>query len=476
MKSSVFSVTICILFSSLLLASGLEGAKPNIVLLLVDDMGWKDLACYGSDTHRTPHIDQLAEESVRFTQAYAPATVCSPTRAALLTGQSPARLHLTDWIEFGKDFRQPFASMLEAEFEQRLNPAHDSLAEKLKAEGYTTAHIGKWHLGGEGSTPTDHGFDLNIGGTEHGFPPGGFHLPNGLDLPGAHEGEYLTDHLTSRAVELVDQFTRGEKPFFLNFWYYTVHKPIEGKSALAEHYEKTIQPGAHHSNPHYAAMVHSLDESVGRILAALEANGIANETVVILTSDNGGLSHNYGTRDPVTDNYPLRRGKGSAYEGGLRVPLIVRWPGVSAHGVCDDPVIGTDLFATLMAQLGLPHDAPIDGMDLTALLRDPEESLPRQALHWHYPHYHPGGDGPSSIIRMDDWKLIERLEDGSLELYHLTKDPGELWNVARRYPMVAGDLRKRLALWREETGARMPTQNPDYDPARSSEIEWAKTR
>jgi len=446
--------------------------------MLVDDMGWRDLACYGSDTHRTPHIDHLASRGVRFTHAYAPATVCSPTRAALLTGQSPARLHLTDWIDFGKDYVQPHARLTEPDFHQHLAHRHVTLAELLKRDGYATAHIGKWHLGDDDGAflPTKHGFDVNIAGTEHGFPPGGFHLPNRLDLPDARPGDYLTDYLTDRAVELIGQYHQSGKPFFLNLWYYAVHKPIEGKPALVEEYRRRIRPGARHDNPEYAAMVHGLDESVGRILHQLHRLGIADETVVILMSDNGGLSHNYGKRDPVTNNHPLRRGKGSAYEGGLRVPLIVRWPGISTPGVCGEPVIGVDLFATVTRQLALNTTATIDGVDLTPLLRDPRAKLKRDALHWHYPHYHPGGDGPNSVIRRGDWKLIERLEDGSVELYDLDKDPGELWNVARRFPTIASDLLTRLREWKDRVGAQPPTRNADYDPRRASIHHWKSTR
>lgn len=456
---------------------------PNIVLLMADDLGWRDLQCYGSQTHETPYLNQLARQGVRFTNAYAPCTVCSPTRAAMLTGQSPARLHLTDWIEFGKDYVQPFARLGEPDWTQSLPTSATTLAEALQRKGYRTAHLGKWHLG-EGVDPVDHGFDMNVGGTEHGFPPGGFILPNMLDLEGAGEGEYLTDYLTRRSIDWIE--SHRDEPFFLNLWYYAVHKPIEGKAALTNYYQGKIRPGDLHDNASYAAMVHAVDESVGRVLAAIDRLGVADNTVVVFLSDNGGLSHNYGTRDPVTNNYPLRRGKGSAYEGGLRVPMIVRWPGVTPDpaaggaeelsAVCDEPVIGTDLYATVAAALDLEVDQGVlDGADIRPVLSQPSGSLSREAIYWHYPHYHPGADGPFSVIRSGDWKLIHRHSTDAVELYNLAKDPSEAWDVSENYPQQAARLKTQLQTWRKKVGAQMPPTNPNYDPHRVAEHQWVDT-
>lgn len=456
---------------------------PNVVLLMADDLGWSDIQCYGSQTHETPYLNQLARQGVRFTNAYAPCTVCSPTRAAMLTGQSPARLHLTDWIEFGKDYVQPFARLSEPDWTQALPTAATTLPEALRKKGYRTAHFGKWHLG-EGVDPLEHGFEVNVGGTRHGFPPGGFLLPNGIDLKDAGDGEYLTDYLTRRSIQWMEK--HREEPFFLNLWYYAVHKPIEGKAALTRYYQDKIRADDLHNNPSYAAMVHSLDESVGQVLAAIDRLGLAEETIVLFLSDNGGLSHNYGTRDPVTNNYPLRRGKGSAYEGGLRVPMIVRWPGLTADretnatqdtpAVCDEPVIGTDLFASLASALDLQVNRNLlDGVDIRPVLRQPDTRLSRMAIHWHYPHYHPGADGPFSVIRARDWKLIHRHASDTVELYNLAKDLSEVWNVAERYPQEVERLMTGLESWREQVGAQMPPPNSSYDPARAAEHQWVDT-
>ena len=452
-----------------------EESPPNVVFLLVDDLGWADLPSYGNDVVDTPNIDRLVNQGMRFTNAYAASTVCSPTRASLLTGKAPARLRLTDWIVFGKDYLRPWASQTEPDWKIWLEHDELTLAEIFSANGYRTVHIGKWHLGEESHYPESQGFDVNVGGIDYGFPPGGYHLPNELDLPGAEEGDYLTDHLTTRAIEYIR--ATEDRPLFLNLWYYTVHRPIEGESDLVDYYASRIKPGSHHANPEYAAMVHSLDQSVGRIMDALQQTGQADNTILIFASDNGGLTHDDGRFLGITDNHPLRRGKGSAYEGGHRVPMIVRWPGVTPDGaVSDEPVITTDIFPTLARSLdlkaGTAEDPNTDGMNLRPVLENPEARLNREALFWHYPHYHPGGDGPYSAVRAGRWKLIERLDDGALELYDLAADIGLTHDVAADRPDVARRLKEMLETWRYSVDAQMPVPNPEHDPSRAERVVW----
>jgi alkaline phosphatase len=447
-------------------SAALAQERPNFILLLADDLGWADLGCYGGDLHETPHLDKLARVGVKFTDAYSACTVCSPTRAAVMTGQYPARLHVTDWIP-GRE--QPFAKLRIPEWTKRLEHRHTTLAELLKAHGYKTAHVGKWHLGPESHYPEHQGFDVNVGGTSVGSPPGGYFLPNRLDLPDAQSGEYLTDRLTTEALKIIE--TWRNEPFFLYFPFYVVHTPIQGKEELTEHYREKIEPTHKHRNPTYAAMVHALDENVGRILAKLDELKLSENTYVIFSSDNGGLSHRDGEPTGITTNNPLRRGKGSAYEGGVRVPLIVRGPGLAQGAVCDEPAISTDFLPTIaqLAGIELTADEPLDGVSLTTVLRDPEGSLGREALFWHYPHYHAGGDGPYGAVRAGEWKLIENFEDGSVELYNLREDLGEEHNLGEQRPVQAKDLLAKLHAWRESVGAQMPSENPDYDPKRAGE-------
>ena len=440
-----------------LLLVGCAGAaeRPNIVFLLADDLGWTGLRCFGSDFYETPRLDRMAGEGVKFTQAYAACTVCSPTRASIMTGKYPARLRLTDFIA-GQN--RPFAKLRIPDWTKVLLPEHETLAEALKAGGYRTAHVGKWHLSGKGGLarttgPTEQGFDLT-----HGKPPG----TRGYLLK---DGGYLTDHLTDRAVAFIDE--AADEPFFLYFAYNTPHTPIQGRADLVERFRGKARAGATHTNPVYAAMVASLDQSVGRVLDKLEERGLTARTVVVFTSDNGGLTVRRGKHDGFTENLPLRRGKGSAYEGGVRVPTIVRWPGTAPAGaVCRTPVITMDWFPTLLEAAGLPHARPDqDGRSLVELIRRPDRGLARD-LFWHHPHYHAGGDGPYSAVRSGNWRLIEFHEDGRLELYNLGEDLGERNNLASVEAERAKALHAKLVAWREAVDAQMPTPNPAHDPAR----------
>ena len=440
----------------------------NVIVFLVDDLGWTDLGSYGSDLYETPNIDRLAQEGVKFTNAYAACTVCSPTRAALMTGKYPARLHLTDWIaghvnEYGK--------LQVPDWRQYLPTEEITLAELAKDADYATASVGKWHLGEDSIYyPQYQGFDLNVAGYYRGQPPSYFapYVRGEDTIPYLSEGppgEYLTDRLTQEACRFIRQ--HQDQPFFLYFPQYAVHTPIQAKDSLTAYYRKKLKPGMQHFNPEYAAMIHSTDESLGRLVRLLDSLSLSEQTTIIFTSDNGGLSF----RGEVTNNAPLRAGKGSAYEGGVRVPMIVKRPQHAPAGlVSDEPVITMDIFATVADILHAPSQSPPhyqDGVSLLAMLQDTAVVLDREALFWHYPHYHPGGAHPYSAIRQGNFKLIEFLEDQRLELYDLEEDIGETTNLVGKLPEITTELYDRLATWRNQVGAQMPTANPNYDSLRA---------
>jgi arylsulfatase A-like enzyme len=431
-----------------------DGKKPNFVFILIDDMGWRDLGCYGSTFYETPHIDNLARQGMRFTNAYAACPVCSPTRASILTGKYPARLHLTDWIPGNK---KPFAKLQVPKFHQELPHEEVTLARALKPAGYISAAIGKWHLGGKGFLPEDHGFDLNFGGDHRGQPPSYFFPYQIPSIKTGEAGEYLTDRLTTEAARFIEK--NKDKPFFLYLAHYGVHTPLQAKKDVIAKYQakaKTVKP---QGSPVYAAMVESVDDSVGRLTAKLDELRIADRTVVIFMSDNGGLERS-------TSNAPLRAGKGTPYEGGIREPMIVRWPGtVKAGSVCDTPVISVDFFPTILETAGMLTDPRrvIDGVSLAPLLKQ-TALLQRDRLYWHYPHYHL--DKPFGAVRVGDFKLIEFYEDGRLELYNLKEDVSEANDLAKTMPDRAAAMRKMLDEWRHRVGADMPSPNPNYDPNR----------
>jgi len=477
-------------------ASPAPAAPRNVVVFFVDDMGWTDLGCFGSDLYETPHIDALAAQGVRFTQGYAACTVCSPSRAALLTGQYPARLHVTDFIPGHPFVNTPLAM---PEWTKVLEQHHTTLAEILQAEGYRTIHAGKWHLahrdraGKDGrdtpdteNYPEHHGFDVNIGGNESGAPRSYF-WPYGRGrtleerkdnsiyrtLPeGGEEGEYLTGRLATEVIRELDATRAGEQPFFLHFSFYNVHTPLQARPDLLAKYEEKLknEPDVRHAHPVYAAMVESVDEAVGRIMGKLEELGVAGETLVILTSDNGGL-------DPqATDNHPLRQGKGGIYEGGVRVPWIVSMPGAAAGAACQEPVITMDIVPTVLEALGVdvPGDLPLDGVSLLPLLADPGAALEREALYWHYPHYHSMGARPYSAIRMGEWKLIEHHGGRPVELYHLAEDIHEDENLATTETSKTALLLGRLHAWRQEVGAQMAKPNAAFDREEPTGIQFGR--
>ena len=460
-------------------------SRPNVILIAIDDMGWADLGCYGSTFHRTAEIDALASQGMRFTSAYAACPVCSPSRAALLTGKWPARLHLTDWLPGRGDL--PAQRLARPKIRQQMPLAEVTLAELFSSEGYATASIGKWHLGGVGFGPREQGFELNIAGDQGGSPPGYF-APfvrdanakrRGRTLAGlenAPEGSYLTDLLTDAAIQFIDQ--QREKPFLLYLPHYTVHIPLQAKEEIVAKYSAESPFRGRQNSPVYAAMIESLDNGIGRILKTLEERKLAENTIVIFTSDNGGLATLEGPHTPATSNAPLREGKGFLYEGGIRVPLIIRWPrAIKAGQTSEEPVCGVDLLPTLAELCGIPVPGKVDGVSLAPLLVGParrarpdssdKSARSRSAsgtYYWHYPHYSNQGGKPGGAIREGDWKLIEFYEDGRRELFNVKADASESRNLAEKEPERVKDLAAKLAAWRQEVDAQEMTPNPVYRP------------
>lgn len=435
---------------------------PNFVFILIDDLGWADLGCYGNRFVETPNIDQFAAGGVQFTSAYAAAPVCSPTRASILTGKYPARLHLTDRIPADLRVLPATARMHEPEWRQYLPLEEETLAEALKAYGYATASIGKWHLGGPEFSPQFQGFDLNIGGSDIGQPASFFWPYKGPanTVPGladsGRKGEYLTDRLTDEAVQFIT--ANRERPFFLYLSHYAVHIPLMAKPEVVKYFAEKSRGGPP-QDATYAAMIKSVDDSVGTILATLDAQGLAENTVVVFYSDNGGLLGGIST------NAPLRAGKNDPYEGGIRVPFIMRAPGLSKPGaLCDVPVTSTDFFPTLLELAGAPNDQirhrNLDGVSLVRLLTNPAGPLPQRDLFWHYPHYRASASAPFSCIRSGHWKLIEFQDPPRVELYNLRQDAGEINDVMAQHPERAAELLRRLHAWQAAVGAQMPVPIP----------------
>jgi len=456
--------------------------RPNFVFFLIDDLGRQDLGCYGSTFYETPNIDRLAAQGMRFTNAYAACPVCSPTRASIMTGKYPARVGITDWIG---------AAQKPTAYREYLPLEDVTIAEALKEAGYATGYVGKWHLATRGTAdrrqyyPDRQGFDINIAGDNSGSPPTYFYPyvkgKRSLETmpPGGREGEYLTDRLTDEALKFLD--ASKERPFLLYLSHYGVHTPLESKSDLAGQYEAKakglpapegprIQPvyGPYRTrlvqdHAVYAGMVQSVDESVGRVMAKLEQLGLERDTIVIFMSDNGGLST--VAREGPTCNLPLRAGKGWLYEGGIREPMLIKWPGVVPAGsLCDDVVTSTDFYPTMLEMAGLPlrPGQHVDGVSLAGLLRG-TGTLKRQAIYWHYPHYHGSGNRPSGAVRAGDFKLIEWYEDNRVELYNLKDDLGERHDLAATRPDKAEELGRMLHAWRNEVGAKMPEGTPRDD-------------
>ena len=429
-----------------------KSTKLNFLFILIDDMGWADLSCYGSTYHESPVIDRLAAQGMKFTDAYAAGPVCSPTRASILAGKYPARLHLTDFIP---GHLRGWAKLIPAKIRHQLPAEETTIPEALQPAGYVSGCFGKWHLGGRQFGPTTQGFDV-------------------LGAGGRNLRDKRVTALTDQAIAFVGK--NRDKPFFAYLSHHSVHIPLEAPRELVEKYQARLKPGQkfpQQANPTYAAMIEHLDKHVGRVLKELDDLGLAGRTVVIFFSDNGGLKRIYtGRGQIVTSNAPLRDEKGSLYEGGIRVPLIVRWPGVVKPGsVCRTPVTSVDFLPTILEMAGTKANADpsVDGVSLVPLLK---QSAPprRDAIYWHYPHYH--HTAPCGAVRAGDYKLIEYFEDGRLELYNLKDDISEKNDLARKLPDKAADLRKKLDAWRKSVGALMPTPNPNHDPARAH--EWGR--
>ncbi|MBM3968244.1 MAG: DUF4976 domain-containing protein [Planctomycetes bacterium] len=443
-------------------------APPNVVLIVADDLGAMDLGCYGSKFHRTPHLDKLAADGMRFTQSYSACPVCSPSRAAIMTGQYPPRFQLTDWLPGRGD--RPDQRLKRPTLRNHLPLEATTIAESLKPAGYVCASIGKWHLGGEGFEPTKQGFEVNIAGDAAGSPQSyfaPFSKPNGKVMPGLNDaaaGEYLPDRLTTEAVKFID--ANRERPFFLYLPHFTPHTPLKAKDDVVKKYPAAGTFRGQQNNPIYAAMLESLDDSVGRIIAKLDELKLSDRTIVLFTSDNGGLATTEGPNTPATSNAPLREGKGWLYEGGIRTPLLVKWPGsIKTNSTSDVPVCGIDLLPTIrdICVLEQTESLKIDGVSLLPLLKQ-SGTIERDSLFWHYPHYANQGGKPGAVVRSGEWKLVEFYEEGRRELFHVAKDASESRNLAEQEPARVREMSEKLAAWRKEVGALMPEPNPDYIP------------
>ncbi len=473
LKNSVYFLMISILFSFDNKNEKEEQFYPNIVLIVADDLGWRDLHCYGNELVETPNLDKLADDGILFSTAYASSPVCSPTRASLLTGKNPVAVDITDYIP-GKQYERqirgimPKEKFIVPEFNHELSLEETTLAEILKSNGYATVSIGKWHLGGNGYLPTEQGFDDNIGGNHMGLPPS-YYYPYTAErfnfdithLELTKDSIYLTDRLGNEAVEFIDE--NSGKPFFLYLPFYTVHTPWEGRPDLVKKYEEIIAESddAIQRDPQFLAMIESLDINAGKVIDALEEKGLSENTFVIFVSDNGGLN---GKRDNIfvgSYNRPLRGGKATLYEGGLRVPTIFKWPGkIPAGQVSDELIISTDIFSTVIDALGLSPRPDIEGVSLWPHLTT-GESLDRERFYWHYPHYH-NRTGPGSVIRDGDYKLIHFYEDRRSELYNLKEDVSEENDLSSEMPVKVKELEEKLNTWLQGNRAKLPKPNKDY--------------
>lgn len=442
--------------------------NPNIIMIVADDLGWYDLGCYGNDFIETPNLDKLASEGIRFTDAYAAAPLCSPSRASLITGLHPVTVNITEHIH-GNHPPRPSQKLKTPPIAQQLDTTLTTIAEALKAKNYSTAFIGKWHLGGGVFMPENQGFDLNIAGAWNGLPQSFFYP---FFSPGekpeiqntSKEGDYLTDVLTDKALDYI--IKKRDGPFFMSLNYYSPHVPIEAKDSLVEKYRKK-RGGADESilpNVHYAAMVESIDINVGRILRKLDELDIDENTIVVFTSDNGGLSVRevpaFAKHTPPTDNGRLREGKGYVYEGGIREPLLVRWPLVINEAKLDStPVVGQDFFNTLM-EVANVEKRTSDGVSIAPLFEG--DTLPKRGILWHLPHYSPQGGKPSTAYREGDWKLIHHYEDERYEVFNLKQDISETEDLAEKHPEKREELKKNMQEMLQKLGAKFPEPNPSY--------------
>lgn len=451
-----------------------ESEKPNIIFILIDDMSVADLGCYGNDFHETPNIDSLAKKGVKFTNAYAASPVCSPTRASILTGKYPVTVGITDWITGKPSWENE--PLIAPEFAFELADEETTIAEKLKQNDYQTASFGKWHLGGEESLPTHHGFDTNVAGNEAGLPPSYFYPYTEGDfvLPDLHKngepGEFLTDRLTSEAMNWIKE--NPEKPFFLYLSYFTVHIWLETKPELKEKYQQKQAEGdfKSYTNPVYAGMIETLDKNVGYIIDELEALNILENTLIIFYSDNGGLHKDESENTPATDNGIYREGKGHLYEGGIREPLIFYWKNKLQKGVISDAIVtSTDFYPTILDFCGVDYSATeTEGISFYSHLKH-DSATARRNIYWHYPHYSYQLGKPGGAVRAGDFKLIQFYEDSSIELYNLAEDPGETKNIAEENPEKTAQLQNALKNWLKDVNAKMPEKNPNFKSTKLEE-------
>ncbi len=471
MKRIVFLLTLTF---GILISCTREESRPNFLFILVDDLGWTDLGAYDSEFYETPNLDMLSQKGVVFTDAYASSPVCSPTRASIMTGKYPARLNITDWIPGNEPQNRKLIGPVD---KHQLPLEETTLAEALKNEGYATFFAGKWHLGDTGYFPVDQGFDINKGGHHMGQPPGGYYSPyNNPVLDDGPEGEYLTDRLATETLGFIKQ--NKDRPFLAYLAFYTVHTPIQECKKHVDHFkDKKTLPGfktcpglidehegstrTRQNDAAYASMVHSMDENVGRIIDYLDESGLLENTYIIFTSDNGGLSTVRKGYTAPTSVKPLRAGKGWCYEGGIRVPLIICGPGID-HFTSDEPVSSIDFYPTILEMAGIDswRDRDIDGVSLNPVLEG--KGLDREAIFWHYPHYHGSTWTPGAAIRAGDWKLVEFYDYEKTELYNLAEDIGETNDLSGEYPEKLRELKDLLVKMQEETGALFPQKNPAY--------------
>lgn len=481
------------LLALLLFAVTLPTTATNVVFIMADDLGFMDVGFNNPETfYDTPNLDQMAREGMRFTAAYAACPVCSPTRSSILSGQYPARTRNTDFFGAPNQFQQIPASydpakdgkfgghgkrpILPAPYIGRLDSKHTTLAEALKGHGYATIHAGKWHLGPKGSWPEDHGFDVNIGGLERGGPYGGkkYFSPYGNpNLSNGPDGEHLPDRLASEVCKFI--VANKDQPFFVYLPFYSVHTPLMAPKELVTKYQQKkaklrLKPNFNPEAPRknrsvqehavYAGMVESMDRAVGKVMKTLTETGLADDTILIFFSDNGGLSTSEGS---PTSNLPYRAGKGWMYEGGIREPLLVRWPEkIIAGSVCNTPVISTDFYPTILEACELPSlpKQHLDGTSFAKLLETPDAKHQRPALYWHYPHWGNQGGIPCAAVRDGDWKLIEFFWHKKPELYNLKDDPGEAHNLAASHPDKLKAMKTQLDALAKDANALFPADNP----------------
>lgn len=443
----------------------------NFVFFLVDDLGWADISCFGSQFYETPHIDGLAASGTKFTNAYAACPVCSPTRASIMTGRHPVRVDITDWIPGRSTSSVKHAKFKHVNDRDNLALEEVTIAEVLRENGYQTFFTGKWHLGDRGHWPTDQGFDFNIGGNAKGSPPGGYYAPwKNPTLQAKASGEYLTERLTNESIDFLQE-RDVDKPFLLYLSYYNVHTPIQPYKKRVAHFrdkrkrlDGNAEPITEHDgvsrsrqdNADLASMVAAVDDSVGRILSELKRLQLEENTTVIFFSDNGGLC-TLPNRPGPTSNLPLRSGKGWLYEGGVREPTIMRIPKVTSPGSqCDEAIVSMDFFPTMLelAEIPLRPDLHRDGQSILPVLQG--ESTHARPFYWHYPHYHGSAWTPGASIRLGDWKLIEFYHHDKVELYNLKEDLGEQQDLSRTEPEQRDKLLAQLHAWQKEMSARMP--------------------